>query len=99
MNFTFLGVVNDLARVHVDARDAGPGHLSATVEGLKHDVVVGIRDNHDGTYTLTYTPPTAGAYVLAIKWDEKHVEGSPFKVTVENRAVPESVRKYTAVIA
>lgn len=93
------GVVNDLARVHVDARDAGPGHLSATVEGLKHDVVVGIRDNHDGTYTLTYTPPTAGAYVLAIKWDEKHVEGSPFKVTVENRAVPESVRKYTAVIA
>ena len=89
--------MNDLCRVHVDARTAGPGHLSATVQGLKHDVVVGIRDNKDNTYEVTYTPPTPGAYVMDIKWDEQHVEGSPFKITVQARAEPDSVGKFYEV--
>lgn len=85
--------MNDLCHLHVDARNAGPGHLSANVHGVYNDVVAGIRDNKNGTYDVTYTPPTAGAYVVDIKWDGDHVEGSPYRVTVENRPQPESVGK------
>jgi len=85
------GYVNELCRVNVDASEAGAGRLTAIVEGLKHDVVVGIRDNNNGTYEVTYTPPKSGAYVLAIQWDEQHVDGSPFRVNIDNKAEPESV--------
>ena len=89
------GTVSEVSRVYVDGREAGPGHLSATVQGLKHDVVVGIRDNQDGTYELSYTPPTAGAYVMIVKWNDNHVPGSPFKITVTSRADASSVGKFS----
>uniref|UniRef100_A0A7M5WR27 Actin binding protein n=2 Tax=Clytia hemisphaerica TaxID=252671 RepID=A0A7M5WR27_9CNID len=85
------GTVNEPSCLNVDARDAGPGHLSATVRGVRNDVVAGIRDNKDGTYDVTYTPDVPGAYAVDVKWDEEHVEGSPFKVTVENKPHPEAV--------
>jgi len=56
--------------------------------------VTGIRDNQDGTYDVTYTPQAPGAYVVDVKWDEEHVEGSPYRVTVENKPHPESVGMY-----
>ena len=90
-NFTFLGEVNELSSIKVDAREAGPGHLSTTVHGVRNDVVTGIRDNHDGTYDVTYTPQVPGAYVVDVKWDDEHVQGSPYKVTVKDRPHPESV--------
>ena len=80
----------------MDARDAGPGHLSATVHGVRNDVVAGVRDNKDGTYDVTYTPQAPGAYVVDVKWDDEHVEGSPYRVTVEDKPHPESVCMYFA---
>ena len=81
----------------MDARDAGPGHLSATVHGVRNDVAADIRDNNDGTYDLTYTPNVAGAYVVDVKWDGQHVNGSPYKTTVQDIPNPESVGKSSFV--
>ena len=85
------GFVNEICRLSIDAKDAGIGQLSVAVQGVKHDVVVGIREEGDGVYEATYTPQVNGEYILNIRWDKNHVSGSPFKVVIRERASASAV--------
>lgn len=44
-------------------------------------------DNYDGSCSVEYVPTEPGDYEVAIKFGEKHIPGSPFRVPVED-AVP-----------
>ena len=43
---------------------------------------VNIKDNHNGTYTVSYTPQKTGAYIANIAVNKDQVLGSPFKINV-----------------
>ena len=44
------------------------------------DAVVCVTDNDNGSYSVEYAVPVAGAYSLSITSDGSHIPGSPFKV-------------------
>lgn len=43
------------------------------------------KDNKDGTCTVSYLPTAPGDYSIIVKFDNKHIPGSPFtaKITGE----------------
>lgn len=43
-----------------------------------------IVDNRDGTISLKYEPKKDGNYEMQIKYNEEHINGSPYKFVVEN---------------
>ena len=43
-----------------------------------------VKDCEDGTYTFCYTPQQVGEYNLSVKLSNCHVQGSPFKLNVED---------------
>nr|XP_031313757.1 tripartite motif-containing protein 45 isoform X2 [Camelus dromedarius] len=44
-----------------------------------------VHDNKDGTYCVSYTPKDPGVYTVWVCVKERHVQGSPFTVTVRKR--------------
>ncbi|XP_059813594.1 filamin-A-like [Hypanus sabinus] len=71
------GVVNKPAVFTVDTKDAGEGGLSLAIEGpSKADI--SCLDNKDGTCTVSYLPVLPGDYNILVKYNDKHIPGSPF---------------------
>ncbi|XP_041952722.1 filamin-A isoform X1 [Alosa sapidissima] len=71
------GMVNKPAVFTVDTKDAGEGGLSLAIEGpSKADI--SCTDNQDGTCTVSYLPVLPGDYNILVKYNEKHIPGSPF---------------------
>lgn len=50
----------------------------------KSSAMVKLRDNMDGTYSMHYKPTFPGNYLINIRIDDIHVEGSPFNVLVKS---------------
>ena len=69
-------------------------NLSVSLKGVSHQIPVKIEDTKIGTYIVTYTVPTVGAYLMSIKYYKKHVQGSPFKVTSLPPPDPSQVHAY-----
>lgn len=46
---------------------------------------IGCTDNQDGTCTVSYLPVLPGDYNILVKYNDKHIPGSPFtaKITGE----------------
>ncbi|XP_069501558.1 filamin-A isoform X4 [Ambystoma mexicanum] len=71
------GTVNKPAVFTVNTKDAGEGGLSLAIEGpSKADI--GCTDNQDGTCTVSYLPMLPGDYNILVKYNDKHIPGSPF---------------------
>lgn len=68
--------------------------LEVTVSSMDQEIPVDMADNDDSTYTVTYTPPTEGDYVASVKFYEKPIPGSPFKITVVPAADASKCRAY-----
>ncbi|XP_035485929.2 filamin-B isoform X1 [Scophthalmus maximus] len=67
----------------VDCRKAGVAPLAVAVtapKGLAEPAEV--KDNGDGTHTVSYTPSVEGPYSVAVKYAEEDVPRSPFKFRV-----------------
>lgn len=47
--------------------------------------MVKLLDNLDGTYTMHYKPTYQGTYLVNIRVDDIHIEGSPITVEVRGR--------------
>ena len=56
--------------------------LSVEIGSRHTKVPVEITDNKSGSYKVNYTGPTPGAYVIEVKYFEKQIPGSPFKLDV-----------------
>lgn len=61
------------------------GGLSLAVEGPSKAEIT-CKDNKDGTCTVSYLPTAPGDYNIIVKFDNKHIPGSPFtaKITGES---------------
>ncbi|TWW57270.1 Filamin-A [Takifugu flavidus] len=75
------GTVNKPAVFTVDTKDAGEGGLSLAIEGpSKADI--SCVDNQDGTCTVSYLPVLPGDYSILVKYNDKHIPGSPFSAKI-----------------
>lgn len=65
------------------------GGLSLAVEGPSKAEIT-CKDNKDGTCTVSYLPTAPGDYNIIVKFDNKHIPGSPFtaKITGKNIFFP-----------
>ncbi|XP_044538678.1 filamin-A [Gracilinanus agilis] len=75
------GLVNKPAIFTVNTKDAGEGGLSLAIEGpSKADI--SCTDNQDGTCTVSYLPVLPGDYSILVKYNDKHIPGSPFTAKI-----------------
>lgn len=57
------------------------GGLSLAVEGPSK-AEISCKDNKDGTCTVSYLPTAAGDYNIIVRFDDKHIPGSPFTAKI-----------------
>lgn len=91
-SFSLPGVVNEKTEFSVDTHRAGEGKLTSHLSGVKYNTDVEVKERSDGTYDCHYLVPVAGAYVLAVKWNGEHIDGSPYKVTVRQAEASQTSR-------
>ena len=58
------------------------GYLEIIVKGIKESANVTVKDNNDGSYSVSYIAPNEGAYVASITFRGNAIPGSPFKINV-----------------
>ncbi|XP_045895971.1 filamin-C-like isoform X9 [Micropterus dolomieu] len=75
------GTVNRPATFTIVTKDAGEGGLSLAVEGPSK-AEISCKDNKDGTCTVSYLPTAPGDYNIIVKFDDKHIAGSPFTAKI-----------------
>ncbi|XP_041964970.1 filamin-C-like isoform X2 [Alosa sapidissima] len=75
------GTVNKPATFTVVTKNAGEGGLSLAVEGPSKAEIT-CKDNKDGTCTVSYLPTAPGDYSIIVKFDNKHIAGSPFTAKI-----------------
>ncbi|KAL5013398.1 hypothetical protein ScPMuIL_007668 [Solemya velum] len=67
----------------IDASEAGVADLEVSIKRPDGSYIRPvIKDNGDGTFTVSYTPDDLGPYIVDIKFGGKEVPGSPFPVNV-----------------
>ncbi|PIO31737.1 Filamin-A [Aquarana catesbeiana] len=71
------GTVNKPAVFTVNTKDAGEGGLSLAIEGPSK-AEISCTDNQDGTCSVSYLPVLPGDYNILVKYNNKHIPGSPF---------------------
>jgi hypothetical protein len=74
---------NDKYMMYEKCAEAGTGGLGLAIEGPS-EAVVSCKDNCDGSCSVEYLPTESGDYDISIKFADKHIPGSPFRVPVEN---------------
>lgn len=63
------------------------GGLSLAIEGpSKADI--SCVDNQDGTCTVSYLPVLPGDYSILVKYNDKHIPGSPFSARITGKNIP-----------
>ncbi|KAM8884183.1 filamin-C isoform 2-T2 [Synchiropus picturatus] len=75
------GMMNRPATFTIVTKDAGEGGLSLAVEGPSK-AEISCKDNKDGTCTVSYLPTAPGDYNIIVKFDDKHIPGSPFTAKI-----------------
>lgn len=75
------GIVNEPAEFMIDTRHSGHGALGVTVEG-PCECLLNCRDNGDGTCNIAYWPTECGEYSVNITFNDHHIPGSPYPVTI-----------------
>ncbi|XP_035851780.1 filamin-C-like isoform X7 [Sander lucioperca] len=75
------GTMNTPAAFTIVTKDAGEGGLSLAVEGPSK-AEISCKDNKDGTCTVSYLPTVPGDYNIIVKFDDKHIPGSPFTAKI-----------------
>ena len=76
------GVQGQAADFNVWTREAGHGSLAISVEGPSK-AVVDFKDRKDGSCHVSYTVEEPGEYSVGIKFNDKHIPGSPYKVYIQ----------------
>ncbi|XP_058720859.1 filamin-C-like isoform X2 [Poecile atricapillus] len=75
------GMVNKPCTFTIVTKDAGEGGLSLAVEGPSKAEIT-CQDNKDGTCTVSYLPTAPGDYSIIVRFDDKHIPGSPFTAKI-----------------
>eukprot|EP00095_Tigriopus_kingsejongensis_P006988 maker-scaffold430_size173499-snap-gene-0.40 protein:Tk06988 transcript:maker-scaffold430_size173499-snap-gene-0.40-mRNA-1 annotation:"filamin-a isoform x3" len=68
----------------VDCRKSGPGDLQVNIESKsRKKVPITMKDNKDGTQTVTYEPTEPGSQTITITLDGKEVPQSPIALKIK----------------
>lgn len=86
-------LTDEPATFTVETRGAGAGGLSLAIEGPS-EAKMSCTDNRDGSCDVEYVPTEPGEYDITIRFAEKHIPGSPFKVVVTEATRPDKVKVY-----
>ncbi|XP_023655301.1 filamin-B isoform X1 [Paramormyrops kingsleyae] len=80
------GTANKIGSFTIFTDDAGEGGLDLAIEGPSK-AEISCTDNKDGTCTVAYLPTLPGDYSILVRYNDKHIAGSPFtaRVTEDNR--------------
>lgn len=70
----------------ISALPSPPGGLSLAVEGPSKAEIT-CKDNKDGTCTVSYLPTAPGDYSIIVRFDDKHIPGSPFTAKITGGGV------------
>ena len=79
------GFVGKPSMFTIETRDAGAGTLKVRLHGVRNAFKIEIKpiDQRDvRTLQAHYNPRKPGDYLVTIKWSEKHIPGSPFRVRI-----------------
>lgn len=76
------GKIDQKAKFTVSTREAGLGALSFAIEGPS-EAKMSCIDNRDGSCDVEFMPTEPGVYDISIRFAEKHIPGSPFKVSID----------------
>lgn len=87
------GNTGDPCKFIVETRGAGVGGLSLAIEGPSEAKMTCI-DNRDGSCDVEYLPTEPGEYDITIRFADKHIPGSPFKVLVNESVDPTKVKVF-----
>lgn len=69
------------------------GGLSLAIEGpSKADI--SCVDNQDGTCTVSYLPVLPGDYSILVRYNDKHIPGSPFSARITGNIIYSQVLQY-----
>ena len=68
----------------ISTKGAGKGKVTASAKSLttKMHVPVKITHPHKHHYNLEFNPDEGFEYMLTVKYDEQHIEGSPFRISL-----------------
>jgi filamin len=75
--FTIHSVDND-----GNPREEGGDPFTVKIQGPK-PCTADVKDNGDGTYSVTYEPDVPGDYTIRVELDNKPIKDSPFRVGVK----------------
>ncbi|XP_063072251.1 filamin-B isoform X2 [Engraulis encrasicolus] len=80
------GVTNKMATFTIYTEDTSEGGLDLAIEGPSKAEIQCV-DNKDGTCTVTYLPTLPGVYNILVRYNDKHIPGSPFnaRITEDNK--------------
>uniref|UniRef100_A0A3Q2DPS8 Filamin-B-like n=1 Tax=Cyprinodon variegatus TaxID=28743 RepID=A0A3Q2DPS8_CYPVA len=80
------GTANKVAMFTVFTDDASEGGLDLAIEGPSKAEISCV-DNKDGTCSVSYLPTLPGDYNILVKYNDDHIEGSPFtaRITEDNQ--------------
>lgn len=70
------------------------GGLSLAVEGPSKAEIT-CKDNKDGTCTVSYLPTAPGDYNIIVKFDNKHIPGSPFTAKITGVEINDLSQRWT----
>lgn len=74
------------------------GGLSLAVEGPSKAEIT-CKDNKDGTCTVSYLPTAPGDYSIIVRFDDKHIPGSPFTAKITGGGACVGTRSYATRLA
>eukprot|EP00118_Oscarella_pearsei_P005089 m.22748 g.22748 ORF g.22748 m.22748 type:complete len:766 (+) comp28394_c0_seq1:137-2434(+) len=77
--------VGEVSSFRVYTAGAGTSELTVSAIGERSDADVAVTKVATDAYDVKYMPSTPGAYLLNVRWDGRHVPGSPFKISVSHR--------------
>lgn len=87
------GFTNKVNKFTVETKGAGQGGLSLAIEGPS-EAKMSCTDNRDGSCDVEYVATEPGDYDITIRFADKHIPGSPFKVFVEESVDSGKVKVY-----
>ncbi|KRZ56858.1 Filamin-B [Trichinella nativa] len=78
----------------VDARKAGGGELTAEFLGPSKPARCELKDNGDGTYSLTLKSNETGRHTLCVRFNGEHISEGPFTVPVSSLPDASKIRVF-----
>lgn len=81
------GVVGQEGNFSIDTNGVGDGKLEVLVQGPRGSFQTKLRRHPDNERTLLarYDPTHTGKYTISILWNGKHIDSSPFEVSVRKQ--------------